>query len=55
LILIGDCWLDDDLSIRLPSEDRVAQLVSLKQTNPALRILITFMPENRLMSQLVCP
>lgn len=55
LILIGDCWLDEDArTIRFPSTRVITELVALKNSNPDLKILVTFSPANRLISQMVC-
>lgn len=55
LILIGDCWLDEDArTIRFPSARVITELVALKNSNPDLKILVTFSPANRLISQMVC-
>lgn len=54
LILIGDCWLDEDArTIRFPSARVITELVALKNSNPDLKIIVTFSPANRLISQMV--
>ncbi|KAK0416929.1 hypothetical protein QR680_012755 [Steinernema hermaphroditum] len=53
LMLIGAASLRDDGSAKLPDAALLRPIVALKKQNERLRIFVTLLPENRVMSALV--